>query len=292
MVVLADWHGSAALARLRFFDDNTHAWWDPLTGGCNTPALNELLTPWDITFADSAHSGEYSLDGRAATFASGSVLRTVPSGASVVSALLTDDVSGGAASLLPVLAMREAGKGRVVVYGDSSCVDDAAGLPSDRRCEWLLGHLLEYAITGNIPASLAAVATVLDQNLTLRLPLPAPPRDTLYLYSRVLAGPMAKKPLPQCAQTAWRHATHVTRNSSLALLLAEHYKALPPRAASRELMVSGSAPLLSLTSGSSVLSLVFVLMLSAVALLVSCRRRVCGLAWRLGLGRRARVSSL
>ena len=43
VIVLADWYNAAVAKSLRFYDDNTHAWWTPITGGANVPALNGSL---------------------------------------------------------------------------------------------------------------------------------------------------------------------------------------------------------------------------------------------------------
>jgi membrane-bound transcription factor site-1 protease len=32
-------------------------WWEPLTGGANLPALNDLLAPFGIAFGDKAFFG-------------------------------------------------------------------------------------------------------------------------------------------------------------------------------------------------------------------------------------------
>lgn len=36
-------------------------WWMPDTGGANIPALNELLSVWDMGFSDGLYEGEFTL---------------------------------------------------------------------------------------------------------------------------------------------------------------------------------------------------------------------------------------
>lgn len=36
-------------------------WWMPDTGGANIPALNELLSVWNMGFSDGLYEGEFTL---------------------------------------------------------------------------------------------------------------------------------------------------------------------------------------------------------------------------------------
>ena len=38
--VVGDWYNVKQMEGMRFFDDNTHSHWTPVTGGANVPALN------------------------------------------------------------------------------------------------------------------------------------------------------------------------------------------------------------------------------------------------------------
>ena len=58
LVVLAEWHHPAVLSSVRFFDENTHAWMEPVTGGANLPALNELLGPLGVAFGSRVLPGD------------------------------------------------------------------------------------------------------------------------------------------------------------------------------------------------------------------------------------------
>ena len=50
LVVFGEWYDVEVMKKIKFFDDNTHQWWTPDTGGANVPALNDLLAPWGIAF--------------------------------------------------------------------------------------------------------------------------------------------------------------------------------------------------------------------------------------------------
>lgn len=36
-------------------------WWMPDTGGANVPALNELLSVWNMGFSDGLYEGDFTL---------------------------------------------------------------------------------------------------------------------------------------------------------------------------------------------------------------------------------------
>ena len=36
-------------------------WWMPDTGGANVPALNELLSVWNMAFSDGLYEGDFTL---------------------------------------------------------------------------------------------------------------------------------------------------------------------------------------------------------------------------------------
>ena len=50
------------MVRMRFFDDNTHSYWTPITGGANAPALNDLLAPHGAAFGGSVLKGQVRPD--------------------------------------------------------------------------------------------------------------------------------------------------------------------------------------------------------------------------------------
>ena len=50
----------------------------PDTGGSNIPALNDLLSPFNITFTDSVYEGSYNIDRHEMYYASGTSLSNFP----------------------------------------------------------------------------------------------------------------------------------------------------------------------------------------------------------------------
>jgi len=41
LIVIGQWYNRFILKKIKFFDDNTHKIWFPLTGGSNLPALSK-----------------------------------------------------------------------------------------------------------------------------------------------------------------------------------------------------------------------------------------------------------
>ena len=65
---------------MRFFDDNTHSHWTPVTGGANVPALNDLLKPFGFAFGDRILNGAATMNGQAVAIASGANIARAPAG--------------------------------------------------------------------------------------------------------------------------------------------------------------------------------------------------------------------
>jgi membrane-bound transcription factor site-1 protease len=168
VVVFADWYSAEVVKRVRFFDENTLAWWTAITGGANIPAVNDLLSPYGVAFGDLVFTGRLSSQkgaiNRVAEFSSGNSIARLPKGAFV---WRTSDLQDQTASVLkrigrkykpsggglPVLAAVQtvatsssAAGGRVIVFGDSNCID-TAHLKMD--CWWLLEELLGFAASAN-----------------------------------------------------------------------------------------------------------------------------------------------
>ncbi|KAG6457984.1 hypothetical protein O3G_MSEX010610 [Manduca sexta] len=92
--------------------------------------------------------------------------------------------------------------GRLVVYGDSSCLEGGAA----RNCHWLLLAALQYALVGHLPPALKEAAAPLQNRVrdVHIIPSELPQRSEggrLHVYSRVLSpdgsGP---RPVPECVR--------------------------------------------------------------------------------------------
>eukprot|EP00742_Colponemidia_sp_Colp-10_P021795 GILJ01025624.1.p1 GENE.GILJ01025624.1~~GILJ01025624.1.p1 ORF type:complete len:606 (-),score=80.35 GILJ01025624.1:37-1854(-) len=62
LLLVSEWHNGPLLGRLGGVDDNTGAYWEPLVGGSNVPALNELLAPYQIQLSHIVVDGEMETD--------------------------------------------------------------------------------------------------------------------------------------------------------------------------------------------------------------------------------------
>ncbi len=165
LLMAADWYHKDVLLKIKFYDENTRQWWTPATGGANVPALNDLLRRFHIALGDRVFEGEVELaPDLLLSYASGSALAAFPAGGHVLTAALIDQseqlLEGEGAhvqqeevvilGLLPAEALQAAvGRaspgmptaGRVVVYGDSNCLDDAL---KRVPCFGLVDRMLAY----------------------------------------------------------------------------------------------------------------------------------------------------
>lgn len=110
------------------------------------------------------------------------------------------------------LLVRPPSEGRIVVYGDSNCLDSTH---MEKPCFWLLDALLEYTMTSHVSTLLKDLnrsSTVTFDN-SLNLPLRLP-NNNLHLYSKVLEnnnnngatnGHINKRDIPQCMALRWEN---------------------------------------------------------------------------------------
>ncbi|XP_057969744.1 subtilisin-like protease SBT6.1 [Malania oleifera] len=152
LAVFAEWYNVDTMVKMRFFDDNTRSWWTPVTGGANIPALNDLLAPFGIAFGDKILNGDFSIDGEQSRYASGTDIVKFPQGGYVHSFPFLDSSESGATQNImltsgmikadsPILGLLEKGGGRIVVYGDSNCLDSSHMVTN---CYWLLRKILDF----------------------------------------------------------------------------------------------------------------------------------------------------
>ncbi|XP_058113808.1 subtilisin-like protease SBT6.1 isoform X2 [Magnolia sinica] len=152
LVMFADWYNVDTMVKMRFFDDNTRSWWTPVTGGANIPAINDLLAPFGIAFGDKILNGDFSIDDEPSHYASGTNIVKFPRGGYLHSFQLQDSSESGATQNIlqasgmtkvdsSVLGLVEVGEGRIVVYGDSNCLDSSHMVTN---CYWLLKKILDF----------------------------------------------------------------------------------------------------------------------------------------------------
>lgn len=233
LVVFADWYNTTVMKKVRFYDENTRLWWVPDTGGANIPALNDLLAGWGIALGDTVLDGEISLGSHDAQFSSGSPLVRFPPDGVVITPKLRDqgkEVLGGGSDTmlkLPILGLYQTRAsstgGRVVVYGDSNCID---GAHLTKPCYWLMDALLEYTSAGHLPQLLRdnagppiKPAEILPSRMT---------ENQLHRYSKVLEYNIGNvfnvKQLPSCPELEF--LPHRPLNTSQPSSLAQSQKLL------------------------------------------------------------------
>ena len=161
LIVFADWYNASVIKAAKFFDENTRQWWTPVTGGANLPALNSILEPFGIGLGDRVYEGEFAIGDHSAYYASGTSIVKYPKSSQnyLVYRDLIDQSEDFLASAsnktqlpsaienIPILGLAQTksddeSAGRVVVYGDSNCIDSAH---LEKDCFWLLSAMLEYA---------------------------------------------------------------------------------------------------------------------------------------------------
>jgi len=154
LIVAADWFNTTVMKKVKFYDENTRQWWMPDTGGANIPALNDLLKKWGIAFGDLVYEGDFLLSGKDMYYASGTSIVSFPKEGDLIKKALKDQGhevikgetrDGGEVAILGMLSGQDKKSGRIVVYGDSNCIDSAH---MQKDCYWLFTELLDFATKG------------------------------------------------------------------------------------------------------------------------------------------------
>jgi len=202
LVVIADWYNVDVMSKIKFFDENTRQWWTPATGGANIPALNDLLNDFGIAFSDEIFIGDFDQEGRkdqTSVYASGSTIARFPPGGSLMHLELRNqgkeirteqpDVTRVRVPVLgfyptnPETAKKLNSTGRLAVFGDSSCMDDAS---KRSYCFNILEHMIAFAAVGSIDEKLGLDTRT---DLPFKTPNELPkrmPGNELHKYSKVI----------------------------------------------------------------------------------------------------------
>lgn len=225
IVILADWYNVSVMKKVKFYDENTRQWWMPDTGGSNIPAINDLLSPLGMAFSDHVFEGDFTLGDHDMYYASGTSIAKFPKQGILISRNLKDqgnEVVNGEVKLVesvPILGLYQttmyATSGRVVLYGDSNCLDNSH---MQKDCFWMLSAILEYTSHDTLPP-------VFDNQEQITLPpvITLPERmegNHLHRYSKVIEGHMGTpraRPLPMCPNLVWAkpHPINFTAPSNL-----------------------------------------------------------------------------
>ncbi|CAG9770661.1 unnamed protein product [Ceutorhynchus assimilis] len=222
VIVFADWYNVTVMKKVKFYDENTRQWWMPDTGGSNLPALNELLASWGIQFGDRTFSGHFKWNDHEMYYASGTSINKFPTDGIILAAELEDE---GAEVLgevdpnkykIPVLGLLQTSSpargGRVIVYGDSNCIDTSH---LEVSCYWLLEAMLEYTSTSHLPSLFKD--NQLDNMPTTPTDLPERMEgNRLYRFSKVLESDLGEthtRALPQCPHLVWANPVPLNQSA-------------------------------------------------------------------------------
>ncbi|XP_045458045.1 membrane-bound transcription factor site-1 protease [Melitaea cinxia] len=274
LIVFADWYNASLLRHVKFYDENTRQWWIPETGGANVPALNDLLSMFQVALGDRVFEGTFKLAGHPMYYASGTHIHSFPEHGVLVTAKLSDqgqqimsgekgigggDTTGGGKKVdVPILGLLQTESesrdytndtntklpraGRLVVYGDSSCLEGGSARP----CHWLMLAALQYALVGHVPTSLREAAATSHHRDVHIIPSDLPKRaegGRLHAYSRVLSpdgsGP---RPVPECISPTPMNPEPVHAPPSARTLAPRHQPTDPKSIAAPDIEGTEPAP--------------------------------------------------
>ncbi|KAJ5066560.1 membrane-bound transcription factor site-1 protease [Anaeramoeba ignava] len=195
IIIFSEWYNLETIEGLIFTDKNTDTRWIPATGGANIPALNELLESYGIKFGDHIISGEFSISGESVKISSGTSISQFPQSGKLLFSLVKDDTTKTLEreALLGIYDPPQS-KGSIVVFGDSSCLDET-NTPDKFLCFQFLDFLLKYTSTKKLSSVLEVkMETLENPYFSLRVNPPFR-RDfsQLYQFSNVLS-----KKIPLC----------------------------------------------------------------------------------------------
>ncbi|KHN76164.1 Membrane-bound transcription factor site-1 protease [Toxocara canis] len=240
LVVFADWFNATVIDKIRFLDENTKQWWQPETGGTNLPALNDLLSHWNITLGAQVFDGMVTLGRTAIKYSSGTSIVRTPPGSWVAEANLTDlgaeTITGEKSAQFYETAVftfyrseniSKQKPGFVAVFGDSTCLEVGTSVEL-KGCIPLLDALLESANEGDLSENLRRVLKpmeiVFPEEGSSAIPLPKRITTSNFAkYSKVISGfeddgsPIFR-PQPQCRRfpiSVPHPVTNVTSPSDL-----------------------------------------------------------------------------
>lgn len=225
VMIFADWYNVSVMRKVKFYDENTRQWWMPDTGGANIPAINDLLAPLGMAFSDQVFEGDLSLGDHELYYASGTSIAKFPEDGIVISETLKDQgyevLRGDSRTVknVPVLGLHQTlakpSSGRVVIFGDSNCLDNSH---MHKDCFWLVNALLEYTAHKTLPTIFHGHGKHTSWP-TADLP-ERMEGNHLHRYSKVLEGHLGNpksRPLPPCPHQSWAspHPLNISAPSNL-----------------------------------------------------------------------------
>ncbi|KAM4894456.1 membrane-bound transcription factor site-1 protease isoform 4-T4 [Sylvia borin] len=213
LIVFSDWYNTSVMRKVKFYDENTRQWWMPDTGGANIPALNDLLSVWNMAFSDGLYEGDFTMASHEMNYASGCSIAKFPEDGIVIAQTFKDQglevlkQETAVIENVPILGLYQVpseGGGRIVLYGDSNCLDDSH---RQKDCFWLLDSLLQYTSYGVMPPSLSHSENRQRPPSGAGFSLPERMEGNhLHRYSKVLEahlGDPKPRSLPACPHLSW-----------------------------------------------------------------------------------------
>eukprot|EP01080_Neovahlkampfia_damariscottae_P002297 gene2297-2470_t len=155
LIIIGQWYNRYILKKIKFFDDNTHKVWFPLTGGSNLPALNGLLSPFGISFGNKIYDGEIEIKNNKLKIQSSTSIIRFPKGGMIVSFELQDKTSKLLSNLdlkeiVPLIGFSKFGKGRISIFCDSNPFESNPQNENIDSNFYFLERLLEFTSKGII----------------------------------------------------------------------------------------------------------------------------------------------
>lgn len=152
--VFADWYDEYIMNTSIFYDESSKQMRIPITGGSNIPSLNRLLSPYNISFGSSVFDGSTTIGNQVIQISSGIGISRFPKGGTLISFKLINQTHKIKTKVekkedIPFLGFYQTSNnnkngGKIVVFGDSSCIDDSTTM-NEKNCFWLAGILLKLS---------------------------------------------------------------------------------------------------------------------------------------------------
>jgi len=213
VLVISDWYNEEVIDKIKFFDDGSKQWWTPVTGGSNIPAINDLLQNYHISFGKIVYDGKVTMGESSFYFASGAGISSFPRNGVLIPFELTDQSielieNKKETHKVPIIGLYQiptetssnldsedldddnnTHAGRIVVFGDSSCLDSSNKLKTQDPsifCYWLIKELLLYTSKGLVSNHLAQYPPLQTDYVSQRLKAPERiPGNKLSEFSKV-----------------------------------------------------------------------------------------------------------
>ena len=151
LLVLADWYGDDMVKKWTLWNDNYRETMHPSMGGCNVPALNRLLSNFEIAFSNLTTSGTVNLGGKKALSCStGSTVAKMPPKSVIFD---TQDTGNKyKKKQYPVLEVTKVEEGNIVVFSDSSGFDYDISALKHGKMKGVFTDIVRYASEGVTPS--------------------------------------------------------------------------------------------------------------------------------------------